>query len=169
MAGILVTASIGSGFAIIRWALPRWIEHMNRPFSTRTPFHSCPMKRDHARRSCSMEASSEATSRISPEESVHFKQLGILLFLRLVPEGLKGFELWDETQTVMTLRSVSRSGKSCLPAWIFLSLTSVSVSWHMRQRRQNVSITLTLVQSTFSLACFAKQIVSQPRSCACMA
>jgi len=59
-----------------------------------------------------MEASSEATSRISPEESVHFKQLGILLFLRLVPEGLKGFELWDETQIFTAACCFFRSDQS---------------------------------------------------------
>ena len=50
MAGILVTASSGNRFAIIRWALPRWIEHMTRPFSTRTP-------RLHSRSSARVEIS----------------------------------------------------------------------------------------------------------------
>src|SRR5207249_10727831 len=50
MPGILVTASSGNRFAIIRWALPRWIEHMTRPFSTRTP-------RLHSRSSARVEIS----------------------------------------------------------------------------------------------------------------
>jgi len=40
------------------------------------------------------------------------KQLGILLFLRLVPEGLKGFELWDETQIFTAACCFFRSDQS---------------------------------------------------------